>query len=229
MIEAPADRFYPGKAVRLVDANQPYYEMDDAFHGRMEVAEVDETGVFCRIPDGQGKWFARKGLETWLPPKEDSMEPPALRYNEGKPESDYIFTYAGGVRAAFSTGHDYFSTLEALAGLYQCPDVDEGVCHWYVLDCLCMDALTTGDSIVGLIAKTNTLGAAKYEQGNYLKGANWRQYFQCAARHAEKIGNGEEYDDEGFPHRGNFFFNVLMICHCVSLGIGTDDRVRAPK
>lgn len=151
------------------------------------------------------------------------MSAQALRYNKGKPESDYIFTYEGGVRAAFGTDFDYCYTLAKLAELYSA-DGDEKALVGSVIDALHQDALDCGDSIIDLIAETNTLGAEKYPAFNYLKGANWRQYFQCAARHAERIFNGETHDEEGFPHRGNFMFNVLMICHCVSTSIGTDNR-----
>ena len=42
----------------------------------------------------------------------------ALRYNKGKPESDYIFTYKGGIRAAFGGQHPYYDTLKVLQKLY---------------------------------------------------------------------------------------------------------------
>jgi Domain of unknown function (DUF5664) len=149
---------------------------------------------------------------------------PALRFNEAKPEADYILTFEGGVRAAFGEDFAYRGTLSALAALYR--DV---VGPDHVLDVLRVETHAVGDSIVHLLADTCERGSKKYKQGNYLKGANWRQYFQAAVRHADKIRLGVEYDDEGFSHRGNFIWNVLMACRSISTGLGTDDRIRAPS
>ena len=175
----------------------------------------------------------------------NDMLPQALRYNKNKPESDYIFTYEGGISAVFDESFDYYDTLLALRDLYQdeCPEsLVEGV-----LEALRQDANDAGDDIIQMLAETNRRGGIKYIPGNYLKGANWRQYFQSGARHAQKLQNGEEWEydatlvveaekkglytedlEKGFPHRGNFFFNVLALCHCIILGIGTDDRIKAP-
>lgn len=151
----------------------------------------------------------------------------ALRFNSNKPESDYILTYAGGVKATFDEDFDYYGTLEALSDVYSSqtvPDCSLGA----LLDALRGDAGACGDDIIARLADTNTKGGKKYAQGNYLKGANWRQYFQGAVRHAQNLQNGDERDAEGFSHRGNFFFNVLALHHCITTGIGTDDRVKVP-
>ena len=148
--------------------------------------------------------------------------PTALRANGHKPESDYILTYEGGIRAAFKLDFAYLDTLQALSRLYRgTADPD------YVLDALRRETHVRDESIVLLLADTGARGSKKYAQGNYLKGSNWRQYFQAAVRHAEKIQRGREHDAEGFSHRGNFIWNVLMACHCISTGLGTDDRIRA--
>jgi hypothetical protein len=145
----------------------------------------------------------------------------ALRFNGHKPESDYILTYEGGIRAAFGYTFHYVDTLQALSRLYR----DQAGPN-EVLDALRRETHVRGESIVHLIADTCTRGSKKYAQGNYLKGSNWRQYFQAAMRHAERIQAGKEHDAEGFSHRGNFVWNVLMACHCISTGLGTDDRIR---
>lgn len=153
----------------------------------------------------------------------------ALRFNTNKPESDYILTYAGGIKATFDEDFDYYGTLETLADVYSSktlPDCSLGA----LINTLRADANDCGDDIVDRLAETNTKGGKKYKVvGNYLKGANWRQYFQAAVRHAQHLQNGDERDAEGFSHRGNFFFNVLALHHCITTGIGTDDRVKAPK
>lgn len=172
----------------------------------------------------------------------------ALRYNASKPESDYIFTYEGGIDAAFGPDFEYYDTLIAMRAVYV---AERGVAMIRatsdLIEALRSDARDAGDSIIRHIAITNRLGSVKYEPGNYLRGANWRQYFQSAVRHAEKLANGEEFEPDpvlvkiakekglytedmeaGFPHRGNFFFNVLCLCHCITTGIGTDDRIRRP-
>ena len=145
----------------------------------------------------------------------------ALRYNATKPESDYILTYEGGIRAAFKLDFAYYDTLQALACLYR----DQGGFS-EVLDALRRETHVRSESIVQLIADTCERGSRKYARGNYLRGGNWRQYFQAAVRHAERIQAGHEHDAEGFSHRGNFIWNVLMACHSISTGLGTDDRIR---
>ncbi len=72
-------------------------------------------------------------------------------------------------------------------------------------------------------------GANKYAVGNYLKGANWRQYCQCLVRHCRAIQANAEVDSEGNDHWGAVFFNLLMLDHCVMRGLGVDDRVRVPN
>lgn len=164
----------------------------------------------------------------------------ALRYNSDKPESDYIFTYQAGVDAVFDQDFNYYETLHALGDLYRA----DGELAVYdaaqdVLNALREDAEAAGDDIVALLAETQAIGAKKYAPGNYLLGCNWRQHFQCAVRHAQAIQAGDEYDydakavalgaPKGFPHRGNFFFNVIRAANDLPRGIGTDDRIRAPK
>lgn len=159
----------------------------------------------------------------------------ALRYNQGKFEADYILTFVGGVDAAFREDFIYLDTMRALGVLYRS---GSGQVLQYeisnVLETLRDDAAYAGDNLVELLAGTATTGAAKYEAFNYLKGAPWRQHFQCTTRHALKIDAGEEWDydavaiakgfPKGFNHRGNFFFNVIRACHEMAIGIGTDDR-----
>lgn len=175
----------------------------------------------------------------------------ALRFNKGKPESDYILTYDGGIEAVFDPEFEYYETMKLLAELYRAPKIESY--HWRnLLVALRHDAEAACDDIVELLALTNTLGGIKYEPGNYLKGANWRQYFQSAVRHAISIRDGVEYEydlvlverakakgiystsnyemfDRGFPMRGNFFFNILALVHCVRNNLGTDDRIKVTK
>jgi len=155
------------------------------------------------------------------PPATPATADTALRFNASKPESDYILTYEGGIRAAFPYTFHYVDTLQALSRLYR----DQAGPN-EVLDALRRETHVRGESIVHLIADTCERGSRKYARGNYLKGSNWRQYFQAAVRHAERIQAGHERDNEGFTHRGNFIWNVLMACHCISTGLGTDDRIR---
>jgi hypothetical protein len=157
---------------------------------------------------------------------EEKTDLQAKRDNKGKPESDYVFTYVGGVDAAYGRLHPYYKTLLALGSLYRAEGERLRAFADSAVYQLGEDAAKRDRSIVSMIADTNTRGAQKYDQGNYLTGANYRQYFQGAARHAEKIG---EKDAEGFDHESNFVFNVLMIQHCVALSIGTDDRVKRPE
>jgi len=168
------------------------------------------------LADVEGGWLARRF--ALAPP---ATADTALRFNGHKPESDYILTYDGGIRAAFSYTFHYLDTLQALARLYR----DQAGPN-EVLDALRRETHVRGESIVHLIADTCERGSRKYARGNYLKGSNWRQYFQAAVRHAERIQAGHEHDAEGFTHRGNFVWNVLMACHCISTGLGADDRIR---
>jgi hypothetical protein len=149
----------------------------------------------------------------------------AMRHNAGKPESDYIFTYKCGPWAAWEKDHPFAFTLDALGEVYRRDGDLIGGAH-RLLGALRKDVALQDASVVDMIADTNTRGAKKYAQGNYLKGANWRQYFQAAARHADHVGRGQTHDAEGFSHANNFVFNVLMIAHCFLTGIGTDDRIR---
>lgn len=154
----------------------------------------------------------------------------ALRYQEGKPQLDYLFTYEGGVEAALCVDHPYFGTLKALAVLYRHPaqcGLRDAVND--VIDALHADALDAGRTLAFDIADTCQRGAAKYAVGNYLKGGSWRQYYRGALSHALALARGEEVDAEGFSHHGNFDWNVLMACHSATTGLGTDDRIRAPK
>lgn len=172
----------------------------------------------------------------------------ALRYNSGKPESDYVFCYVGGTQAAYGHEHKFAFTLQKLGVLYRYTDTYEfkSLAADVVWE-LGKEAKAAGISIVEALADTNTKGGVKYEPGNFLKGANLRQFFQGAARHAEKPGQWEAdpilvqkakakgvyagreaYFDKGFNHDYNFIFNVLMIQHCITLGIGTDDRIKKP-
>lgn len=145
----------------------------------------------------------------------------ALRYNAGKPEVDYLFTYDGGVAAVW---HDSYlcEPLEAFAHWYREEDCGlDGVIRQF------SDALD--ENWPELLAKTQVIGAKKYAVGNYLKGANWRQYAQALGRHCLALVRGEQEDAEGNPHQGAVMFNLLMLDHCVVNGLGVDDRIRAPK
>lgn len=153
----------------------------------------------------------------------------ALRFNTGKPESDYIFTYEGGVRAAFGKNFEFYDTFQELGELYRSAPTGNSCRVGAVLDALGNDFSDTGHSLIEHLTITNTYGSKKYAQGNYLKGANYRQYFQSLARHGEAILRGEDRDEEGNDHYGAIAFNVLMLCHCFATGIGVDDRIRAPK
>jgi hypothetical protein len=226
--------FAIGDRVKCKTSNKPLYGVIDSRVRDGFIVFFADSG--CRI------YFDTKDLEhdsedqvdpqadTWPPPagSESKASGQALRYNSNKPESDYIFTYEGGIDAVFPASFDYYETLIALRDVYNDHDitVDDKVSD--LLNALRSDASDCGDDIIALLAETNRLGGIKYFPGNYLAGANWRQYFQAGVRHAQKILNGEEKDAEGFPHRGNFFFNVLMLCHCITTGIGTDDRIKAP-
>lgn len=194
--------------------------------GWVEIASLE----LVPDPDPELKRALDYYNETGYPLDEAPKTNQALRHNQSKPESDYILTYAGGVDAVFSTEFDYYETLYSLVDVYVFlePDALQSAAD-ALLETLRAEANDCGDDIVALLADTNTRGGKKYAQGNYLKGANWRQYFQGAVRHAQHLQNGDERDDEGFSHRGNFFFNVLALHHCITTGIGTDDRVKAPK
>ena len=148
----------------------------------------------------------------------------AARHNQNKPESDYILTYEGGTQSVFDPDFPYFNTVYVLGMTYR-----RQMAMGDLLAALREDAARNGDDIVQLLAETNTLGAAKYTQGNYLLGANWRQYYQSAVRHAQAMQRDPELDAEGYPHKGNFYFNILMLCHCMYRSLGVDDRIRAPK
>jgi len=209
---------------RVICMNAEWAEATAAMPPRLvkgqtyEIKSVDESGRNVGLvgdPDPRAPF--------WCADRFALAEPaPALRFNGHKPESDYILTYEGGIRAAFKLDFAYLDTLQALSRLYRgTADPD------YVLDALRRETHVRDESIVLLLADTGARGSKKYAQGNYLKGSNWRQYFQAAVRHAEKIQRGREHDAEGFSHRGNFIWNVLMACHCISTGLGTDDRIRA--
>lgn len=270
------DRFPPGKQVQ-VTAKQRQYEEPAWLDQPLTVANSDEVGVLVRNGQDEARWIAKRGVETWRPPAEDSMEPEeielpsvdiaqphyhkpimldvndgscnyntgaaafslnapattqALRYNEGKGEHDYLLTYPGGVRAVFHLEFAYFETLQTLAAWYrgeQHPDADccsAAIRH--VVYALRRDAEVEGHDLAAALAETNARGAAKYEVGNYLKGANYRQYCQSFIRHAQALQAGETHDNEGNNHLGAMVFNILALDMCVTQGIGTDDRIRAP-
>lgn len=154
-----------------------------------------------------------------MPP---AAAPQALRYNAGKGEHDYLLTYPGGIDAVFDEGFAYYDTLQALAAWYR----EDQCCS--VVGQLRADAEFVGDDLATALAETNARGAEKYEVGNYLKGANYRQYCQSAIRHAQRLQAGETHDSEGNNHLGALVFNILALDMCVAQGIGVDDRIKAP-
>jgi len=196
--------------------------------------KAERGGGGCVGPDELRAELAREPKTRMFDEVEDTKtcvdrfeKAQALRFNSNKPESDYIFTYAGGVDAAFPTDHPYYATLQALGEVYRSNTYGALVENAFELVLIYgQDARDAGQSVVDMIADTNTRGAKKYAPGNYLKGANLRQYFQGCARHAQKPG---EKDAEGFSHDANFGFNVLMIQHCIALGIGVDDRIKVAR
>jgi hypothetical protein len=143
----------------------------------------------------------------------------ALRFNSDKPESDYIFTYVGGVDLIFHEDFPYYPTVKEFGCWYRDECDIRTVLHQFRAD---VDTVQVMQALVD----TNTRGAKKYAVGNYLKGANFRQYAQSFVRHMHCLQAGIEVDGEGYSHLGNASFNLLMLDHCIQTGIGIDDRIR---
>lgn len=79
-------------------------------------------------------------------------------------------------------------------------------------------------------AKVCEYGANKYARGNYLKGAPFSQYTDCALRHLLAWWNGEERDKESeCLHLAHLLWNVLMLLEMSVSKPENDDRIHNHK
>lgn len=75
------------------------------------------------------------------------------------------------------------------------------------------------------IALVLTMGADKYEPGNWLRGAAWSRYFGAMLRHLFAFWRGEERDPEsGLLHLAHAGACLLFLLSYQLQGLGTDDR-----
>lgn len=76
-------------------------------------------------------------------------------------------------------------------------------------------------------ARVFEYGKHKYAAWNWAKGQSWSIPIACIGRHALKIFNGEEVDQEsGFKHTGHIMCNLIMLDWFVEHYPEGDDRYK---
>lgn len=79
------------------------------------------------------------------------------------------------------------------------------------------------------LARVYTVGAAKYEDDNWLKGMSWKEMIDCAERHFALWQMGQARDpDTKCHHLAQVAWNVLGLLVYELRGLGTDDRTKLP-
>lgn len=69
------------------------------------------------------------------------------------------------------------------------------------------------------------IGAEKYDDDNWRRGANWRRYIGAALRHIYAFARGEDRDLEtGYSHLAHCMACLCFLFEYARCGIGVDDR-----
>lgn len=69
------------------------------------------------------------------------------------------------------------------------------------------------------------LGAEKYDEDNWARGANWRRYIGAGLRHLYAFGRGEDRDPEsGYSHLAHAGACLCFLFEYARCGLGKDDR-----
>jgi hypothetical protein len=109
------DEFKVGDRVVCVDDEGADGGLTRGERYTIDAVYLDLDDAMVRI--GTAAWFTYR-FTLAAPATADT----ALRFNGHKPESDYILTYEGGIRAAFGYTFHYVDTLQALTALSRSPD-----------------------------------------------------------------------------------------------------------
>jgi len=75
------------------------------------------------------------------------------------------------------------------------------------------------------LAKCLTVGADKYGEANYLKGADWSRYIDAAERHLNAFKRGESLDpDDQLSHLVHLAACAMILFESERLKVGNDNR-----
>ncbi len=73
------------------------------------------------------------------------------------------------------------------------------------------------------------IGAEKYGEDNWARGANWRRYLGASLRHVYAFARGEDRDPEsGYSHLAHAMACLCFLFEYVRCGLGKDDRWKGP-
>lgn len=76
------------------------------------------------------------------------------------------------------------------------------------------------------LARVYGMGAAKYEENNYLKGYDWGLSIAALDRHIKAWLKGESYDEEsGLHHLAHACWHTIALQMFEKYSLGTDNRV----
>lgn len=77
------------------------------------------------------------------------------------------------------------------------------------------------------LVRVYTVGAAKYEDNNWLKGMSWGRCVGAMFRHMSRWALGEERDPEtNCYHLAHAMWNAMALLTYSMRGLGTDDRIK---